>query len=82
VTKHKEPFGESGKRGYREGWEEGFEDGLIESCRGTLRALLQVRGFQASDYQQGLIDGCTDLATLQRWSEAALTAARADDIFK
>jgi hypothetical protein len=82
ATKYKEPFSEFGKRHYREGLEEGREEGLIAATRSTIRMLLKARGFTASDHQQAVIDACNDLATLQRWSEASLTAASADEIFK
>ena len=70
------------ERGREEGREEGREQGLIAGARSTIRMLLKARGFTASNFQQGLIDTCADLATLQRWSDAALTAASADEIFK
>jgi hypothetical protein len=93
-TKYKEPYSEFGKRHHQEGWqegreeglaagrEEGREEGLVAGQRDAIRMVLMARGFKASDFQLELIDACTDLATLQRWSQAAVTAASTDEVFE
>ena len=79
--KRKEPFSEFGKRHYRAGLKQGRKEARVAGHRYALRWLLAARGFQTSDYQEGLIDGCTDPVTLQWWFEDAVTAKSADEVF-
>lgn len=84
-TKYKEPFSKLGLRYYGQGREEGREEGhtagLIEGERGTVRMVLKARGLELSDTNRERLDNCTSLDTLKRWSQAALTAGTADEVF-
>lgn len=59
-----------------------YAAGQIEGERRTVRIAAKARGLNLTDGQSARIDGCDDLATLQRWSEAATTATDADGIFR
>jgi predicted transposase YdaD len=92
-SKYKEPFSKLGLRYYGQGREEGREQGreegreeghaagLIEGERGTVRMVLKARGLELGDANRERLDGCTSLDTLKRWSQAALTAGTADEVF-
>lgn len=53
-----------------------------EGERRTIRMVLKARGLALTEEQSTQVDACNDLDTLKKWSEAALTAETADDIFK
>ncbi len=80
-TKHKEPFSKLGLRYYGRGREEGHTTGLIEGERGAIRMVLKARGLELSDANRERLDNCDSLDTLKRWSQAALTAGTADEVF-
>jgi predicted transposase/invertase (TIGR01784 family) len=61
---------------------EGEARGEARGERHTIRMVAQARGLALTDKHSALIDGCDDIATLQKWSNAALTAKHPDDIFK
>ncbi len=82
ATKYNEPFSKLGLSYYGQGREEGREEGLVAGQRGTVLMVLKARGLPVSDSQRARIDACDDLATLKDWTEAALTAATVDDLFK
>jgi hypothetical protein len=54
----------------------------ISGHRAVVRMVAQARGLVLTDKHSALIDGCDDIATLQKWSNAALTAKHPDDIFE
>jgi len=56
-------------------------DGQLSQARATLHRVCARRVLQLDAAQIARIDGCADLATLDRWIDAALTAIRADEIF-
>jgi len=39
------------------------------------------RGLELSDANRERLDNCTGLDTLRRWSQTALTASTADEVF-
>ena len=53
----------------------------VKGERRTIRMVAQARNLVLSDEQSKLIDDCDDLGTLQKWSNAALTAKHPDNIF-
>lgn len=61
---------------------EGEAQGEVIGERHTIRMVLKARGLALNEDQSGQIETCDDLATLKEWSEAALTAKDADDIFR
>jgi len=61
---------------------EGEARGEARGERHTIRMVAQARRLALTDQHFALIDGCDDIATLQKWSNAALTAKHADDIFE
>ena len=73
ATRYPQRFSKLGLR-YR-------EEGLIEGERGTVRMVLKARGLELSDAHRERLDNCTSLDTLKRWSQAALTAGTADEVF-
>jgi hypothetical protein len=73
ATRYPQRFSKLGLR-YR-------EEGLIEGERGTVRMVLKARGLELSEANRERLDHCTSLDTLKRWSQAALTAGTADEVF-
>lgn len=65
-----------------EGEARGEVKGEVKGERHTIRMVAQARDLVLSHEQSKLIEGCGDLATLRKWSNAALTAKHPDDIFK
>jgi len=66
---------EEGRReGQVEGRREGQIEGRLEHARAMLRWLLSRRSLVPSVREEARIDGCTDLATLDRWAGQALEA--------
>jgi hypothetical protein len=61
---------------------EGEARGEARGERHTIRMVARARGLALTDKHSALIDGCDDIATLQKWSNAALTAKHPDDIFE
>jgi hypothetical protein len=70
------------KRHYGQGHADGEARGEVKGERHTIRMVLQARGLAVSEEQAAAIEACDDLATLMKWSDAALTATDADDIFR
>jgi hypothetical protein len=59
-----------------------FAAGKAEGeARGELKGVLKARGLTLTEELAALVESCDDLVTLQKWSEAALTANDPDDIF-
>jgi hypothetical protein len=61
---------------------EGEAQGEVRGERHTIRMVLKARGLALSEEQSGQINACDDLPTLRKWSESALTAKDAADIFR
>ena len=62
------------------GREEGREEGR-ESVAESVIAVLEARGFTASDEVRRRIHSCTDLQTLKKWVPKAVTVDRPEDLF-
>lgn len=64
--------------------EKGRQQGLLEGlARGRAEGVLKilaVRGIAVDDRARQLVMSCTDLDTLDRWLERALTATRFSDL--
>lgn len=60
-------------RGTAEGKAEGKAEGLL--------AILEVRGVAVSDARRAAVLACADMAQLDRWLRAAVTAASAGEVF-
>jgi len=77
---------------YQEGFLEGFAEGiakaraeehrsgLVEAKRDALFRLLARRGLSLTDDMRARISACTDLATLDRWVDSALTVGTVGDV--
>ncbi|MEV4227359.1 hypothetical protein AB0J81_09655 [Streptomyces bobili] len=61
--------------------EEGREEGRAEALAGTILRILRVRDIDVPDDVRARVEACRDLDQLVRWSERAVHAARADDLF-
>ncbi|HEY8981374.1 MAG TPA: hypothetical protein VIU15_17515 [Streptomyces sp.] len=64
-----------------EGREQGREQGRAVGRAEAILRLLDRRGVPVSDSDRDLITSCTDLPTLDRWFDRAITATTADEIF-
>ena len=53
-----------------------------EGRAGAVLRVLARRNVAVSDEQRERISACTDLETLDRWLDRAVTAASADELFK
>ncbi len=63
----------------QKGEEQGEQRGRTLEARNVLRRVLTRRQLALDAEQEATIDGCTDLGTLERWLDQALTAASADE---
>jgi hypothetical protein len=61
---------------------EHYGRGRIEGERNTVLMVLKARGLDVTDSQRKRVAECADLDQLKKWSEAALTATSADDLFE
>ncbi|XYH93288.1 hypothetical protein ACMHYB_36250 [Sorangium sp. So ce1128] len=61
------------------GIEKGQQQGRLTEARAALRRVLARRGLTLSAALEAQIDGCSELATLERWLDQAVTAASAGD---
>jgi predicted transposase YdaD len=77
----KRHYGEGFAEGESKGEAKGEAKGEVKGERHTIRMVLKARGLSVTDDQSSLIEACNDLTTLRKWSEAALTAKDASDIF-
>ena len=57
-------------------------EGHLEQARSALRRVLAVRGLTTNPDDEARIEGCTTLATLERWHDQALTAASAAEALR
>ncbi len=65
------------ERASKKGRKEGRDEGRLVQARAALRRVLAVRKLATVPAEDALIDDCTDLATLERWLDQALTAPSA-----
>lgn len=59
---------------------EGRVEGGLLAARSSLRRVLSRRQLTLSKDDDARIDACTDLATLERWLDQAITAFSASDV--
>lgn len=64
----------------REGQQEGRLAGLLIGTRDSLRRVLAGRQLTPSKDDDARIEACTDLATLERWHDRAITATSVSDV--
>jgi hypothetical protein len=57
----------------------GLEAGSLREARRAVGRVLSRRGLAMTAEQQAKLDGCEDLATLERWLDQAVTAVTADE---
>ncbi len=62
--------------------EELIEEGRLQARRSALRELLEARGLALGADDETRIDGCADLAILQRWAKQAIVATTAADALR
>jgi hypothetical protein len=65
-----------------EGWQEGWQEGRLMGTRNCLRRVLVGRQLTPSLDDDARIESCTDLATLERWLDRAITAASVSDVLR
>jgi hypothetical protein len=65
----------------RELSEKSLLEGRLAEARAALRRVLVRRQLSPSKDDDARIEACTDLATLERWLDQAVTAASASDAF-
>lgn len=53
---------------------DGVLEGRLVEARANVLRVLEVRGLKVTKKQAALIDMCSDLATLERWHDLAITA--------
>jgi len=61
---------------------EGHTEGRADEARSLLVKVLSARALQVTPDVQARIDGEPDLARLESWLEAAVTAAAIGDVFR
>lgn len=74
-------FTDAHRQSYAEGKAEGKLEGKAEGEARALMRILHRRGLAMTDEQQRQILSCTDLATLDRWLDRALSVASVDELF-
>ncbi|MEU6995843.1 hypothetical protein ABZ953_34975 [Streptomyces sp. NPDC046465] len=76
------PFAEKEREeGRVEGREEGREEGRAEERAEAVLNILSWRGIDVPPAVRARVTACTDLEQLKVWSERAVHAAGADDLF-
>jgi hypothetical protein len=60
----------------------GRQEGLLIGTRDSLRRVLVGRQLTPSKDDDARIDACTDLATLERWLDRAITAPSVSDALR
>jgi hypothetical protein len=68
--------------GRQEGRQEGQLEGQLTATRASLRRVLARRQLTPSKDDDARIDACTDLTTLERWFDRAITAASVSDVLR
>jgi hypothetical protein len=66
----------------QQGQQEGRLEGLLTGTRDSLRRVLAGRQLTPSKDDDARIEACTDLATLERWLDRAITAASVSDVLR
>ncbi len=74
-------FSEEHCRSYDRGKADGEASGEIKGEAKALILILKRRGLAITDEQQRRVVACTDLATLERWLDRALSAASVEELF-
>lgn len=64
-----------------QGREEGKEVGRVEMLAETILNILRWRGIEVPDTVRTRVESCTDLDLLTTWSERAVHATTAHDLF-
>jgi hypothetical protein len=72
---------ESYLKGVSEGVEQGLEKGRAEERALNIVRLLEKRGLAVSATERSRITGCTDLTTLDRWFDRAVTVTDTSELF-
>ncbi|WP_437730830.1 hypothetical protein [Sorangium sp. So ce1335] len=67
------------EQGVEKGIEKGIEKGQLTEARALLRRLLARRGFAPTAAMEAQIDACSELDTLHRWLDQAMTADSAEE---
>jgi hypothetical protein len=67
------------EQGIEQGIERGIDQGGLTHARAALRRVLARRQLAPSKDDEARIEACTDLATLDRWLDQAITAVCASD---
>ena len=67
------------EKGIGQGIEQGRLEGRLTEARAALRRVLARRQLTPSQDGDARIEACTDLATLERWLDRAVTAASVSD---
>jgi hypothetical protein len=67
------------EQGMVQGIERGIDQGRLSGARAALRRVLARRQLAPNKGDEARIDACTDLATLDRWLDQAITAASVSD---
>ncbi|WP_433927587.1 hypothetical protein AB3662_31285 [Sorangium cellulosum] len=67
------------EQGIEQGIEKGIEKGQLTEARALLRRVLARRGFAPTAAMETQIDACSELGTLHRWLDQAMTAASAEE---
>jgi hypothetical protein len=73
-------FSEAHRRSYDRGKAEGEAKGKAEGEGKALMMILKRRGMAITDEQERQISACTDLATLERWLDRALSVASVEEL--
>src|SRR5262249_31105521 len=68
------------EEGLSEGRREGQLEGRLTATRASLRRVLARRQLTPSQDDDARIEACTDLATLERWLDRAITAVSVSDV--
>jgi hypothetical protein len=69
-------------KGLSEGRQEGQLEGQLTATRASLRRVLARRQLTPSKDDDARIDACTDLTTLERWLDRAITTASVSDVLR
>jgi hypothetical protein len=81
TTKHWPVYSPFAKEHFGKGREEGLTEGLVRGERDKILLTLRLRGLDVTESQRERIVACADLDQLQDWSQRALTATAAGDLF-
>jgi predicted transposase YdaD len=71
---------EGRQEGRQQGRQQGQQEGLLTGTRASLRRVLAGRQLTPNKDDDARIEACTDLATLERWLDRAITAASVSDV--